>query len=452
MQRLRELIDRLIVRSHEAIMQLDLSIQRRQRLLALESGSKDIQQLQEYFSYFTYLNELNTRSKYFREKLVVNEGDENMDLCLIMEGLIMEFENITKSLNELALEERNLNISPVSNSTVTTGSFQPRVLKIIERNKSLYLLPSASSSRWEISMKHAKVKHVNFGNNVNPPSQVRSSSLPGSPTQSNSTLEILARDEKSLRMVKSYDVGLNQNQRKSVNRLNFFKENQRLSISVFDEDVYDTDDETVISVSPSIEFNECLKVKNLSRRYSFDEIIQGKKQAQIHGSYDSATNYDIFPSWIKFPIKGLEHTSITYRHAYYGSASPCYYFEQKKCKDLLFQCLMPQKGEYFTHHFKWFKLFDRKRSKIFSEWNSFSNKLLVTSETGVRISSNILEESRLRPCNKPQILISKVNLSCSTLTIGPNGSKFINKPPEPTLNRQISYDELQDALNTKFIF
>ena len=110
----------------------------------------------------------------------------------------------------------------------------------------------------------------------------KSTSLPGSPSMAASS-PVSIQQERFPRHAKSCDAGLNKQQRRrqdSDNRLNFFKENQRLSISFFDDEIdYSSDEDTVISVSPpeTTSFKGFPKAEPL-RRYNSHESVLSRKE------------------------------------------------------------------------------------------------------------------------------------------------------------------------------
>ncbi|CAI5027414.1 BEM_HP_G0034810.mRNA.1.CDS.1 [Saccharomyces cerevisiae] len=276
-QSLEDITERLLIRSQEAILQLDLWIQRQQRSSICQTTDQEsLDKLsQQYNQYMSQLNSLYVRSESVRDKLskeqqrrLITEDNEHQRI----EDLVREFQDITLRLNELAtVPNEASNDSPQSQSTRSSlGSFQPRPLKIIERQRLCMVTPSKPPK-----------KSVGFNpiNEVDCPS--KTNSLPCSPKKQP------ARN-RTLRAAKSHDTGLNKSKKPSSSDTyeSFFKNRQRLSLTFFDEmddEDFDSDQDTIILPNISTPPHVGVTAKGAEfeplRRYNSHESILSNKPA-----------------------------------------------------------------------------------------------------------------------------------------------------------------------------
>ncbi|KAG0679094.1 hypothetical protein C6P41_004136 [Kluyveromyces marxianus] len=421
MNGMRHVAERLVLRCHEAIMQLELSIQ--QNMCEYDPNNRDgFIQIQEYYSFLARLTSLKLRAEHVRGSLHHEEKDPN-DVCVeyeTLENLIYEFQDITLSLNEFARTHGSPAKSARSQSSKESSIMPLRPLRIVERNRDSVELTAAiiqtvneeNEEKLRLGRKLpflSPKKTVKFmDRDLNDMVQIerlkRSSSLPGSPIPE--TLiesELTLKENRTLRMAKSYDVGLND--KKKTANFEFFKNKNRLSLSVFDEiDTDASDEETVISVSPPAMSNYLLKTgeqkaTNTLRRYN---------------SHETAPTIE----------------------------SPCL------SKDLLTQLIEPSPNAQRSSRKSWFESAKTMNlaSSFFNKW--FTSENLVTKEIG---NPNTTSPSRVRSIIKNKQPLASNNHS-SSIVIGPNGNRFIRGLNDPLVTCTISYDELQDALNTEFKF
>ena len=276
-QALEDITERLLIRSQEAILQLDLWIQRQQRSSICQTTDQEsLDKLsQQYNQYMSRLNSSYVRSESVRDKLskeqqrrLITEDNEHQRI----EDLVREFQDITLRLNELAtVPNEASNDSPQSQSTRSSlGSFQPRPLKIIERQRLCMVTPSKPPK-----------KSVGFNpiNEVDCPS--KTNSLPCSPKKQP------ARN-RTLRAAKSHDTGLNKSKKPSSSDAyeSFFKNRQRLSLTFFDEmddEDFDSDQDTIILPNISTPPHVGVPAKGAEfeplRRYNSHESILSNKPA-----------------------------------------------------------------------------------------------------------------------------------------------------------------------------
>ncbi|QID83842.1 vacuole-specific Myo2p myosin receptor [Saccharomyces pastorianus] len=276
-QALEDITERLLTRSEEAILQLDLWIQRQQRSSVCEPSDRDsLDKLShQYNQYMSQLNSLYVRSESVRDKLskeqrrrLNTEDNEHKRI----EDLVHEFQDITVRLNELAtVPNKASNSSPQSQSTRSSlDSFQPRPLKIIERQRLCVVTPSKPPKKSVI---------FNPINEVDCPS--KTSSLPCSPKKQ-------PGKARTLRAAKSHDTGLNKSKKPSSTDAyeSFFKNKQRLSLTFFDEmddEDLDSDQDTIILPNISTPSHMDMATKGAEfeplRRYNSHESILSNKPA-----------------------------------------------------------------------------------------------------------------------------------------------------------------------------
>lgn len=428
MMPLEDISERLLTRSQEAILQLELWIQRQQHLRELEDESID-KFGDQYNIYIAQLNSLCIRSEYVRDKL---NKERERRLSMIndrkyVENLVLEFQDITMKLNELA-RSRSRHSTPSSKSTRSSyDSFQPKPLKITERHRS-----NVRESR-ESPLKRRPINQsVGFTELEESPNS-RCLSLPGSPVK-----EVVP--ERSIRLAKSYDTGLRSTNKKLTDRSaerdirSFFKENQRLSISFFGE--YDneadsaSDQDTVISVSPA-----CQPKAVPLRRYNSHESILSTKIEPL--CFEKG-----FSSFL-LPISN--RPSLTSARV---SSAPVFSKTTKPAssRDLLSTFVTCPRSARSNGGNKR----ESKAKSFFAGWSFFR-----TTNTGlgqVPANGNPKQRSSVRQDLLPEFgseETQRENLSSPSKARPSSGSQSPSKLP--IFDSLISYDDLRDALNTELI-
>ncbi|QLQ78673.1 hypothetical protein HG537_0B00230 [Torulaspora globosa] len=422
MTQLEDISERLLTRSQEAILQLEIWIRRQQHLRELEDDSID-KLGDQYNLYIAQLNSLCIRSEYVRDKL---NKERERRLSLInnrkyIEDLVLEFQDITTKLNELA-HCRSSHSTPCSKSTRSSlDSFQPRPLKLTERHAS-----NVRETR-ESPLKRKPLKqNVEFAA-IPECSNSKCLSLPGSPMKE-------ATIEKSLRMAKSYDTGLRPKKKKESNGKEiraFFKENQRLSISFFgeyDDEIDSTSDQdTVISVSPA-----CPQKGVPLRRYNSHESILSTKIAPI--AFEKGHSSFLLPMWSKASMTSARVSSATAFSRTTGRGSS---------KDLLSTFIAGHTEAPMISG----KRQETRPSSFFSRWNLFGSSL-IPNQAKVDDNSNV-EEQRSSPFKfrpqQPCFRSSSSRAAVSSVNVSPPRTKI------PVFDSLISYDDLRDALDTELI-
>lgn len=263
MASLEEITERLLERSNEAIEQLDewILLQNKNRHISEnKSGLDSIERLDDkYTEFLEKLNSLYIRSQYIKDKIRTEKNAKatkrksELNTSRIQE-LMLEFKEITLSLNEIAQQDDETNskqLSPVSTSTKSSlESFTPKPLKILNR---------ASMIRSPINSPPKK-RNISFCPIHENLSVTEYESLPSSPNRSN----LLEEQEQVLHPARSFQTGLRTEKARKPdkNQLDkYFKDKQRLSLTLFGsadaddgESLNDndySDEETVIFTSSS---------------------------------------------------------------------------------------------------------------------------------------------------------------------------------------------------------
>lgn len=424
MRELEDISERLLIRSQEAILQLELWIQRQQHLRELEDSSID-KLGDQYNIYIAQLNSLCVRSEYVRDKL--NKERERRISRIhdrkYIEDLVFEFQDITVKLNDLA-QSKSMDSTPSSKSTRSSlGSFQPRPLRLTERHG-----PSVKVVRESPLKNKSVVKSVNF-TGLQELHEERSSkclSLPGSPLKE-------ACVTRTIRAAKSHDTGLNSsNRKKSKDDRNYdvpsiFKENQRLSITVFDdlEDDIDStsDQDTVISVMP------CSDEKSVPlRRFNSHESVLSTK-VQPMSSTPLFCSF-LLPSSNRPLMKSVKVSSSP---VFSKSSAPA------SSIDLLSSFVSaPEKVSNVAAAKR------QNKSSFFGNWNFFRGNSSESREadcTHERKASNRFDGSEGSRDFRQTV-------SSKTLQ---NKAKLRSPPKVPIFDSLISYEDLNDALSTELM-
>ncbi|EDO18937.1 hypothetical protein Kpol_2002p7 [Vanderwaltozyma polyspora DSM 70294] len=463
-----DLSERLLVRSQEAILQLDLWIQRQQQWAESDDNhdENDLEKVTDTYNlYMSQLNSLYIRSQNVRDKLntkkksrtntikYVSPSKVNMNGQSDIEDLIFEFQDITRKLNVLASSRRRCSSSKSSSSRSSSiGSFQPKPLKIsLKRNKSL-----KEQNKKTVTFDVEEVTDLNINSVI---------SLPGSPLRNEQSSPPMNHH---LRQAKSYDTGLNSKRSIKPKKSKIdsvydstFKNTQRLSISLFDIDTNEnditniSDQETVIS-SSSLTMDEPLEIiddqknnlKPLRRYNSHESILSTKirpisisKRFQI-GPFRSvsttttSTNYDTTAS----------NTDVKADDFYKPNLS-----NSTTSKDILSMYSIKNdvqnsnRGNIINN-----KKESNSSTSFFNKWNIFNFPLIASSEVGSKQENNTTAKHFGSQRKKQISSLSYNKANYSTMTIGPNGSMFCSPTIyEPTFSNTVSFQELHDALNTE---
>lgn len=271
-QNLIDITDKLVIKSKESILQLDLKLQQKKRNQeiyynnnnddddSIDKYDIDDSDNDEYVLFIAQLNSLHIRSKYIRDKLKLSNNSKNKTTSLIIENpddyvkhLVYEYKDITNKLNifaknNLIINDQISNNSKSPSSQSSNESFKPKPLKIYSRQRDSLILESfnitSTSPIGESSITHnndnVKISIIENGRRLS-----CHNSLPNSPIkqkfQQHSSFNTIT--DKVLRSSKSYNDGLNSNkiidkrkkkktkQEDEYQRL--FKQKNRLSLSLF---------------------------------------------------------------------------------------------------------------------------------------------------------------------------------------------------------------------------
>lgn len=269
MSSLEDITERLLLRSTEAIEQLDEWIAQQNKKKEGGLGG-DVDELDaKYNEFMDQLNSLFIRSQYIKDKIKHERANNKnkRNSTVFIENLLMEFKDITLSLNEISekqkdeeeVEEEEIiheSESPASASTKSSmDSFEPKPLKII--NRTSVIIPSSTPSQQSLQQSLPKKKNISFYPVQENLSVTEYTSMPSSPMKR--TRAVHSSPKKTLHPAKSFETGLGHHKKRSKDESDFdkyFKDRQRLSLTLFgnsnineeDENVSDcySDEETVI--------------------------------------------------------------------------------------------------------------------------------------------------------------------------------------------------------------
>jgi len=279
LQNLADISDKLVIKSQETILQLDLWMKQQKRqeeVIGNLVNNDNLSFDDEYTLFIAQLNSLYIRSKYVRDKLnqqlknFNNKGSSSSSSMIenpddYVKHLVFEYKDITDKLNKLSQRQRtfinnnnNTDSSPSSQTTDRSNdSFQPKPLKIYSRQRDSLLLGIDQSVTLSLSPNEGKI----LDQLVIPKNTFRSlschNSLPNSPIKQRNIQSIIDTTndskpfqflkEQTLRSTKSYTDGLNitkSQKKKNLKQIDdeyqrLFKQKNRLSLSlVGDEEEY----------------------------------------------------------------------------------------------------------------------------------------------------------------------------------------------------------------------
>ncbi|CCE63491.1 hypothetical protein TPHA_0E04020 [Tetrapisispora phaffii CBS 4417] len=272
---LEELSEKLLIRSQEAILQLDLWILRQQQQhndhrfgTATDTGNKTkdsneaLNALRStYDLYMSQLNSLYVRSEFIRDKL--NSEKNNVNKFNLdhrnIEELVFEFQNIREKLNQLAASSKLDKHSPPKTSTRSSSmeSMNLKPLKVVAKHEK--------RMSKELELKN-KEKSVTFGKETR--ISLTTNGIGGKlmiKDDSDASPQLIDKKYKVLRNAISYDTGLN-SKSKSNKRSNreyrkkndaaydsLFKNKQRFSISLFEDYVDTTTNTNYNEFNPTVD-------------------------------------------------------------------------------------------------------------------------------------------------------------------------------------------------------
>ncbi|CCK69133.1 Vac17p KNAG_0C00190 [Huiozyma naganishii CBS 8797] len=438
---LEDVTDRLLIRSQDAILQLELWVQQQEKLLLTDHASVDRKKFeaiaQQRNLHLSQLNSLCLRSRYIKEKLA-----SERNICSIRKGrrsyienLVYEFQDIAMSLNELS-ETNRKNGSPVSQATTNSSdSFEPKPLRILERQRTCNAKSPTKRNSNHIKIPRETEKS-DFTENV---ADCLHSSLPSSPLRGSNG------SQQTIRLTKSYHESLNGQKPTSHSPLmNPFNAKNRLSLYLFDNidekeltpcDDDNSDQETVMYNSPVV--SKGAAFEPLRRYNSHESILSVAKKAPIHSSaqklqfYPSATN------------------GTTSAQSVFVSSKPVYtkpLSVQSRSKDLLSSIAHAEASK------------DTKTTSVFNGWNLFgkSSTAAITSEVGtcaISQKKHSAIKTNRRYITGDTLVISTSNrprLSRSSVR-QPHGYNRHTSPITPIVDHQVRQNELSEALETELL-
>ncbi|SCU98704.1 LAME_0G00232g1_1 [Lachancea meyersii CBS 8951] len=439
MEELSQISQLLLVRTQETLKRLDDCINTQRRLYECKKMDKKRtgESQNSIQKYYTYLGQLN--ALYCRTSDLINCPDEVVSTSAV-HSVISDFERISSSLDEHVSPTADLELSPGS-----TISFEPRPLKIIQRNSEQYdQSPTRLSARCASPCKEKRLS--SHSSILNSPSRSHQNALlPRSCYTSPSRPTPDQPETRALRGAKSCDTGLNKQTNPHENRLSFFRDRQRLSISFFEDEEYSSDEETVISPSPAA---SPLYLDSLFATSDSNALrnMMLKKTCLVNPHTKTKTFEISGPSFSHFhpprptmaqcgasPIGYMPEIRAQVTHS-----------DTKGSRELLARYALP--GTKAKKAKSWFD--DNNTSGFLHSLKVFNHQVLVTSETGLE---NRIESSATKLIGQPRKPVKSTRPSQSAGSIlvhGPSGSRFITPPRHAELHFRVSHDALREALNT----
>ncbi|CCC68996.1 hypothetical protein NCAS_0B09120 [Naumovozyma castellii] len=432
MSLLQDISERLLVRSQEAILQLDVWIQRQRRLQELMEGEEEQEQggdtntnmdirgtlpqfLEQYNTYMAQLNSLQVRVEFIRDTLVNKkntgirnqqlESNNSVDEQKYIQDLVHEFQDITQKLSELSTVRNPSTASSRSTSTKSSiESFKPKPLRIISR----------SNTHSHLHQQTSLDKKVSFNEDESNSSISHSRSM-----------ESLHENSKSLRNTKSMDVLKRSTFKNHSDFSKLLNSRQRLSINIFDDDLIanedgnefynqysDSDQATVISHGTPIRGADT----PLLRRYNSHESILSFRK----------------PTQSRQPNQILPYSSVRQPSMQSVAVNSNPIFSRMRpnatSKDLLSSFInKPQPNRLHQQKPK------PNSNSLFGKWNFFNKFNSVTSEIGTTTT-------QLYPTNSS--MSNKFN---------PNDIPSSASIREPVFDDSLHLEDLNDALNTELL-
>ncbi|SMN20091.1 similar to Saccharomyces cerevisiae YCL063W VAC17 Phosphoprotein involved in vacuole inheritance [Maudiozyma saulgeensis] len=458
LQNLVDISDKLVIKSQETILQLDLWM--KQKKCQDEITGQIFED--EYTLFIAQLNSLFIRSKYVRDKLnqkLENFNSNNRASSTMIENpddyvkhLVFEYKDITDKLNKLSQRQRiivNTNSSPSSQTTDSSNdSFQPKPLKIYSRQRDSLLL--------EIDQPISNTQKNNgkiSDQLIIPKNTFRSlschNSLPSSPIKSKNVQSFIDTNnhkssshflkEKTLRSTKSYTDGLNitkSEERKNSKHIDneyqrLFKQKNRLSLSLVGEEEeytrtnesqdadidydsddyneysnYDSDQNTIMQCnSPIINTNSKQQLEPL-RRYNSHESILSTRNSILLEKKSKPLKFSMFSTSYNNPTTAISgsvqinsnpifaRTSI--RTSTTAHSQPV--TQRIRSTDLLHSVMKDMNTQIRTATND--EPQKPTKSSFFDSWNVFNRyPLSLTSEVGKDDLNNVIPSNITRKSN-----------------------------------------------------
>ncbi|SCU96315.1 LADA_0H00254g1_1 [Lachancea dasiensis] len=430
-----DLISQLLLRrSQETLQQLDERIEKQRNLHSAGKVNtlEDLNSsLQAYYVHLSQLNDL-----YFWAQSIQADATVSQKSIAAAE-LLQELDNISDAFQEQTATTLDLNASPSS-----AFSFQPRPLKIIERRHGGRKPESPAKVPLDAQPSYPPLRTSSSMGNSLTYSNSWHSSPPRSP--------IPTAQPRYVRGAKSCDAGLNRANDPHENRLSFFKDRQRLSISFVEDDEYSSDEETVISPSPvNTPFlkNNTVAGSSVLRKAVVKEANNFGKAAQtdlpVNGTFNLPRLLPKTPTVAQCRI-----TSVDYKPEINSGISV---YSGRTSRELLFKVATTKSQNKNTTKSKvktksWFN-----DGQLLGTIRNLNNQVQVTSETGTERHDPLPAAKMLKQSRRPFEYRQPPQPYGSIIIHGPSGSKFVTAPRQTELHFKVSHDALRDALNSDII-
>ncbi|KAM3161359.1 vacuole-related protein 17 [Lachancea thermotolerans] len=450
MEQLQEIAQESLALSQSALARLDSCLERQRRLY--ESGfpdqclsDKSSTNMAQYYEYIGQLYSLYTKAQKLSDTVILSDSKSLSSVQQrAIENLIQEFQEIAK--NDENFISYSMRESPNSMSVQSICSFQPKPLKILQRRQAQLESPTKRSFRPSMSLLDNRGDETNLATASDRSHERLLGSSPSSihffrPSHTNA-------DTLFIRSAKSCDAGLNRRSNPHENRLNFFKDRQRLSIS-FIEDEEDVSDEATVISAGSLQsayiFETDIKSSPFKSQIGEKEIRIPKSGYLAVGEKSKDFN-NLLSATPSAPQIGI--TEVDYKPNFGFSHQPGVEREASQSKKMLSQ-LVSQGNK--TKCKNWFNECDGLGKPISNTLRLLNNLVLVTSETGLRSVNNTTSAKLLMPPRKRKEK-QAAHGSCSIFIHGSSRSKFVTAPQQTKLHFKVSHGALQEALNTDLDF
>ncbi|CUS24242.1 LAQU0S15e00144g1_1 [Lachancea quebecensis] len=450
MEQLQEIAQESLVLSQNALARLDLCLETQRRLH--ESGcpdqclsDKSSTNMAQYYKFIGQSYSLYTKAQKLSDSVILSNSESLSSVQHAIDNLIQEFQEVANDEENLILQ--SIKGSPNSISLQSPCSFQPKPLKILQRRQAQNESPTKKTSC------PSKLASDNEGFEVNlaaTSGHLHDRLLGSSPSSIHFFRPPHTKaDTLFIRSAKSCDAGLNTRSNPHENRLNFFKDRQRLSISFIEDEEDLSDEATVISVSslqPAYIFETDIKSppsKSQSGEKCID--IQG---VECPGPGNKGKSFiSLLSATPSAPQIGI--TEVDYKPNFGFGYQPGVERKASQSKKMLTQ-LVSQ--EHKTKRKHWLNECDGLGKPISNTLKLLNNLVLVTSETGLRSVNGTTSAKLLIPPRKLKERKQASHGSCSILVHGSSRSKFVTAPQHTKLHFKVSHGALQEALNTDLDF
>ncbi|AMD19468.1 HCL683Wp [Eremothecium sinecaudum] len=382
-----------------------------------------------YEKYLAQLASLIIQTQFMKDKLRSGQG-LSVD-PLTINRLNEEVEEISLYLDEL-VPESVYAASICSSPGSIAQSFVLRPLRIVQKLQNEVQVSNAIDSNDAILQSESLGSSaIMFG--TSPPA----------------THKVNRNGRRTLRCSKSLAANMGSSKNGSIassSTQSFFNERRRLSVSIFDEAEYLSEEDTLFTYSFS-DLPSAVTRKLVGQQ---DEILHEDSDEGISNEQSLITHHSIrtpIPQWEnghQTTICDITPSQINFKIEYNDGND-----SRKLLENVLSSYSNPR------YHQNWFSV---NINELLSKLKAFNPKTFVTSETGSREAGESPSKHIIKGYQRPTISTKSAARSPAThecsIIVERNGTKIFNKINErpQILTSRISYGALVEALNTEFTF